>query len=105
MHDWGLRHRDLKKDNLLLTEDGGEVRFLDLDGIRQAKRLDWQRRARDLGTLAGSLLDRTAVPTGLRLRALDAYLHGDVPPGFEPGEFPRLVASLARRYRERRLDR
>lgn len=102
MHDWGLRHRDLKRDNLLLAEGNGELCFLDLDGVRQAKGpLDWTRRARDLARLGGSLLDTRAVPTGLQLRALDAYLGGEVPKGHASGEFPRLVLRLARERRER----
>ncbi|MHC4818046.1 MAG: lipopolysaccharide kinase InaA family protein [Planctomycetota bacterium] len=107
MHDWGLRHRDLKQTNLLLTPDGKEIRFLDLDGIRQMRhgQLDWERRARDLGNLASSLTDRNRVPTGLRLRALDAYLGGDRAPGFEPGEFVRRVTLYADEHRQRRLEK
>jgi tRNA A-37 threonylcarbamoyl transferase component Bud32 len=102
MHDWGLRHRDLKKDNVLLDGRGGIV-LLDLDGVREGRAaLDWGRRARDLATLAGSLSDFRRVPTGLRLRALDAYLGGRTPPGFAPGEFPRLVIRLAAEARARR---
>ncbi|MHC4933367.1 MAG: lipopolysaccharide kinase InaA family protein [Planctomycetota bacterium] len=107
MHDWGLRHRDLKKDNLLLTRDGMRVRFLDLDGVRQCllRPVDWQRRARDLANLDGSLFDRSLVPTGLRLRFLDGYLGGETPPGFAPGEFPRSVARQGAEIRERRASR
>jgi len=107
MHDWGLRHRDLKKDNLLLTRDGSQVRFLDLDGVRQnfLRPVDWQRRARDLANLDGSLFDRSLVPTGLRLRVLDGYLGGEAPPGFSPGEFPRSVARQGAEIRERRSNR
>jgi len=104
MHDWGLRHRDLKRDNVLLeravVDDGtaGFV-FLDLDGVRQTRKgqLDWDRRARDLAVLDGSILDRNVVPTGLRLRVLDAYLDGETPPGFEPGAF---ALEVMRRSRE-----
>jgi tRNA A-37 threonylcarbamoyl transferase component Bud32 len=104
MHDWGLRHRDLKKDNLLVAPGGQEFVFLDLDGVREGKDpLDWPRRARDLATLGGTLLDFRRVPTGLRLRALDAYLGDDAPPGFAPGEFARLVIRLAAEARARRL--
>jgi len=106
MHDWGLRHRDLKKNNVLASADGREFVFLDLDAVRQGRHaLDWERRARDLGTLGGSLLDLGRVPTGLRLRALDAYLGGDTPPGFGPGEFPRLVLRHAAETRARHLAR
>jgi len=109
MHDWGLRQRDLKKDNLLCRTDTArpEFVFLDLDGVSQTRNgpLDWGRRAKDLGTLAGSLLDRHRVPTGLRLRALDAYLKGETPPGHAPGEFARRVAERADACRKRRLER
>jgi tRNA A-37 threonylcarbamoyl transferase component Bud32 len=103
MHDRGLRHRDMKKDNLLVTPDGRDFVFLDLDGVRESGRaLAWDLRAKDLATLAGSLLDFRRVPMGLRLRALDAYLSGETPPGFEPGGFVRLVMRLASEARARR---
>jgi hypothetical protein len=103
MHDRGLRHRDLKKDNVVVAADG-EFVFLDLDGVRQRRRaVAWERRAEDLARLAGSLLDLGRVPTGLRLRALDAYLGGCTPPGFAPGGFARLVIRLAAEARARRL--
>jgi len=112
MHDWGLRHRDLKSDNVLLKKDGGAdgefpFLFLDLDGVRETKKgqLDWERRARDLAILDGSLLDRTKVPTGLRLRALDAYLDGETPTGHKPGEFARKVMQLADEARTRRIEK
>ncbi|MHC4955780.1 MAG: lipopolysaccharide kinase InaA family protein [Planctomycetota bacterium] len=107
MHDWGLRHRDLKRDNLLLRRDGSGFVFLDLDGVRQSRkgRVDWGRRARDLAVLDGSLLDRTAVPTGLRLRVLDAYLDGETPPGHAPGEFARIVLQHADEARARHRER
>ncbi len=106
MHDWGLRHRDLKHDNILADRDGTGFRFLDLDGIRQTRcgHLDWERRARDLGHLSGSLLDRNAVPTGLRLRLLDAYLGTHPPAGWEPGEFARKVNDVARGVESRKRE-
>jgi tRNA A-37 threonylcarbamoyl transferase component Bud32 len=104
MHDRGLRHRDLKKDNVLVSPGALDFVFLDVDGVRESDRaLDWERRAKDLATLAGSLLDLRLVPFGLRLRALDAYLGKETPPGFEPGGFVRLVMRLAAVARARRL--
>ncbi|HEX5135795.1 MAG TPA: serine/threonine-protein kinase, partial [Planctomycetota bacterium] len=106
MHDRGLRHRDMKKDNLLVTPDGRDFVFLDLDGVREGSHaLAWDLRARDLANLAGSLLDFHRVPTGLRLRALDAYLGGETPPGFPPGGFAHLVIGLSAEARTRRSAR
>jgi len=104
MHDWGLRHRDLKASNVRAARDGSGVTLLDLDGVRENRSgaVPWRRRARDLARLAASIPDRRAVPRGLRLRALDAYLGGEVPPGFAPGGFPALVARLADGIRARK---
>lgn len=104
MHDWGLRHRDLKQQNLMLSPDGSRVCFLDLDGVRQGGSLDWAHRLKDLANLDSSLFDRTIVPTGLRLRCLDAYLGSEQPPGFRPGEFVRRLIETAARHRERRME-
>jgi tRNA A-37 threonylcarbamoyl transferase component Bud32 len=107
MHDWGLRNRDMKRDNVLVRRDGSGFVFLDLDGVRQTRKgpLDWDRRARDLAVLTGSMIDFNTVPTGLRLRALDAYLDGETPPGFEPGEFARRILELANEVRARHLEK
>jgi len=106
MHDRGLRHRDLKRDNLLVAPGAEDFVFLDLDGIREGSRaLDWEHRAKDIATLAATLLDFHRVPTGLRFRTLDAYLGGETPPGFEPGGFVRLVMRLTAETRERRERR
>ena len=107
MHDWGLRNRDMKRDNVLVQRDGSGFVFLDLDGVRQTRKgpLDWDRRARDLAVLTGSMLDFDRVPTGLRLRALDSYLDGETPPGFEPGEFTLRILRLAQEVRERHLEK
>jgi len=115
MHDWGLRHRDLKRDNVLLersvVSDGtAGLIFLDMDGVRQTRKgkLDWDRRARDLAVLDGSILERAVVPTGMRLRVLDAYLDGETPPGFEPGAFAlevmRRSQEAATRHREKQAE-
>lgn len=106
MHDWGLRHRDLKRDNVLVTGPEGDLCFLDLDGVQQSRfgALDWERRKRDLAHLGGSLLDRRAIPTGFRLRVLDAYLRGTIPPGHRDGEFARDVVRLAARQETRRRE-
>ena len=51
------------------------------------------------------MLDRAAVPTGLRLRALDAYIGSDLPGNLNLRAFVRKVARLARTSRERRIER
>ncbi len=106
MHDWGLRHRDLKRDNVLATGTEADLCFLDLDGVQQSRfgSLDWEKRKRDLAHLAGSLVDRRALPTGFRLRVLDAYLRGTIPPGHRDGEFARDVVRLAARQETRRRE-
>ncbi|MCZ6787393.1 MAG: AarF/UbiB family protein [Planctomycetota bacterium] len=98
MHDWGLRHRDLKQQNLLLDRAGERICFLDMDGVRQTANLDWDRRLKDLANLDGSMHDFCAIPTGLRLRALDAYLRG----AKRPEGFVRRLIAAAARQRERR---
>ncbi|MGQ0613796.1 MAG: lipopolysaccharide kinase InaA family protein [Planctomycetaceae bacterium] len=104
MHDWGLRQRDLKKDNLFVAAGSGEIVFLDLDGVseRRASALPWVLRARDLGNLAASLRDRRAVPTTLRLRLLDAYLGSTGLEGVTNAAFARAVAREAAAFRARR---
>lgn len=104
MHDWGLRHRDLKRDNLLVAMPAGGLCFLDVDGVQQTRfgPLDWEKRKRDLAHLGGSLLDRRTLPTGFRLRVLDAYLRGTIPPGHRAGQFARDVVRLAAQEEARR---
>ncbi|MGH7162922.1 MAG: lipopolysaccharide kinase InaA family protein, partial [Planctomycetota bacterium] len=101
MHDRGLRHRDLKRDNVLFDLADGAPWFLDLDGVREAGvGFDAGRRARDLANFAGSFLDPARTWTGWLLRALGAYAGAASPPGFA-----RLVARLAKERRERRRAR
>lgn len=103
MHDWGLRQRDLKKDNLLVATGGGEIVFVDLDGVSERRSaLPWALRARDLGNLAASLRDRRAVPTTLRLRLLDAYLGRKGLESVSNRDFARTVAREAAAFRARR---
>ena len=99
MHDWGLRHRDLKRDNVFLRRDGGADGAFPLPLPRSRRRapdeaaasLDWDRRARDLSDARTARCSTaTKVPTGLRLRVLDAYLDGQDAAG------PRAGASSSR---------
>jgi len=106
MHDWGLRHRDLKKDNFLVSPDGSRILFLDLDGVSETGNggLDWERRARDLGNLGSSLLIERLVPRTLLFRALDAYLSTRHPAELAPGAFTWKTIRATEAFRRRRMQ-
>jgi len=77
MHEAGLTHRDLKAPNLLVAPaDAARPRpvLVDLDGLRQRRRVSVRRRGRDLARLGVSLEEWGVARATDRLRFLRAYL-------------------------------
>jgi tRNA A-37 threonylcarbamoyl transferase component Bud32 len=96
MHARRLSHRDLKAPNLLVsperwavaakgvkelgaaadaTEDGPQVWFIDLVGVRRHAKLGRRRRLQNLARLSASFLDHPALTRTDKLRFLRVYLN------------------------------
>ncbi|MFQ3592419.1 MAG: lipopolysaccharide kinase InaA family protein [Gemmataceae bacterium] len=89
LHEWGIRHRDLKAPNLLVSParahlgprgleaprwDGGDHLWLvDLVGARLQRQVSLERRQRDLARLAASFVDEPTLSQTDRLRVLLSY--------------------------------
>lgn len=75
LHAWRFSHRDLKGCNLIVTEQGADVEchLIDLDGVRQFRRLPIERRAADIARLAASAALHSWLPRSARARFLAAY--------------------------------
>lgn len=89
LHEWGIRHRDLKAANLLVSParatlgprgleaarlDGGEHLWLvDLVGASIRQRVTPERRQRDLARLAASFVNEPGLSRTDRLRVLMSY--------------------------------
>jgi tRNA A-37 threonylcarbamoyl transferase component Bud32 len=68
MHDLGVRHRDLKPNNVFVA--GDRIALLDLDGVRETRgAVPWRARAKDLARLAAALPESA----GFAASVLEAY--------------------------------
>ena len=74
VHAAGVHHRDMKGENLLLTEDSGTVKvyFVDFDALRFRSRVDSHRVVKNLAQLAASL--PYCFPMRPRLRFFAHYM-------------------------------
>jgi len=75
-HQSGLRHRDMKAANLLVTSTNGSIRFhlIDLVGVRFLRDVPTATRARNLSRLNVSFLLNKSFTRSDRVRFLRAYL-------------------------------
>ena len=73
LHRAGIRHGDLKASHVYLSAGaaGLEVRLIDLEGVRFARRVPERARIRELAQLNASLPD--TLPDALRCRAFERY--------------------------------
>lgn len=76
LHDQGFAHRDLKGNNLLLRERGDEIEafLIDLDGLRQLRRVPFAVCVRGLTRLAVSAKLHPWISRTDHLRFLKRYL-------------------------------
>ncbi len=76
LHDQGFQHRDLKGNNLLLRDRGEDVEafLIDLDGLRQRRRVPFAACTKGLTRLAVSAEMHPWLSRTDRLRFLQAYL-------------------------------
>jgi tRNA A-37 threonylcarbamoyl transferase component Bud32 len=73
MHERGIRHRDLKAANILVTRLM-ECWFIDLVGVRIHRRVSRSLRVRDLARLNASFISSPHLTRSDRLRFLRTYL-------------------------------
>lgn len=75
MHDNGIRHRDLKATNILVSRDAPfKIWFADLDAIAVSDELSLSDCSKELARLNCSFLDRSVLSAPERLFFLKAYL-------------------------------
>ena len=79
LHQAGFAHRDLKATNLLVRWDDSpgrspQIIMVDLDGLRQVRRVSCRQEFRGLMRLNVSLLECPGVSHAGRLRMLLGYL-------------------------------
>ncbi len=102
LHDAGVQHRDLKGENVLIADEGGEpaIRFIDFDSLYFSRRVSFHRAAKNLAQLAGSL--PYCVPMSARLRFFACYIEGS-PLAGRRKELLRAAAAIAQARIERWL--
>ena len=79
MHDYDFDHRDLKSNNLLVSENRNDTKLwiLDLDSVQKWSRIPSSRRIQNLSRLCQSSFDNSRVRATHRLRFLKKYLGSD----------------------------
>ena len=76
MHDLSVSHRDLKSPNLMISDNGGDVKIwlVDLVGVRTHTHLSDERKAQNLARLNSSFVDSKQISNTEKLRFLRQYL-------------------------------
>ncbi len=107
MHAAGAAHRDLKAANLLVVERDGDaiVYLIDLDGLQTGKRVDFQRRARDLARLAAMLVAHPWITRSICRRFLRAYLRQASDDQMNWKRLWRAIAEITMAYVRRKHER
>lgn len=79
MHDAGYDHRDMKSNNILVSEKHKETKMwiLDLDSVKQWKKIPSSRRQQNIARFCRSSFDCSLVQSTHRLRFLKNYLGND----------------------------
>ncbi len=100
VHEAGVVHRDMKGENLLVREAGGEVRifFLDLDSVRFKDTVSFTRVAKNLAQLGASV--PYCVGDREKLRFFFRYVKG-TPLAARREELLRLASGMMKK----RIDR
>ena len=76
MHDLSVSHRDLKSPNLMVSENGGDVKIwlVDLVGVRTHTHLSDEKKAQNLARLNSSFVNSKQISNTEKLRFLRQYL-------------------------------
>ncbi|QEH37903.1 Lipopolysaccharide core heptose(I) kinase RfaP [Aquisphaera giovannonii] len=102
LHNHGLTHIDFHPGNVLIRLEGGdrvELSMIDLDALRQSKRLTWKQAQRNLALLDHYFWVRSSRVE--RHRFVRAYLEareGETP---DPRRFARGIEEMTRAWAER----
>lgn len=76
MHDLSVSHRDLKSPNLMVSENGGDLKIwlVDLVGVRTHTHLSDEKKAQNLARLNSSFVNSKQISNSEKLRFLRQYL-------------------------------
>ena len=98
MHEACVTHRDLKGCNILITQDGRDVRcyLIDMHGVDIRRALSRTRRVRNLARLALSAETHPWITRTMRLRFLRSYCQAKG----TPDEWKTLWPQIATRTRQ-----